>query len=121
MPTGIYIRTQEHKQRISDAKKGISPLNLEWLHEHVKGQKRPTVLGANNVNWKGDDVSYRNLHRWVERQKGKANHCENNPFHISTRYHWANISKEYKRDLTDWMQLCPSCNLKDRTDRRVAP
>lgn len=41
--------------------------------------------------------------------------------HKSTRYHWANISKEYKRDFSDWMQMCPSCNLKDRIGRRVAP
>ena len=26
------------------------------------------------------------------------------------RYHWANISGEYKRDLTDYKRLCVSCH-----------
>lgn len=64
-------------------------------------------------NWKGDSVSYRNLHRWIERRLGKANKCSNDSTHFSTRYHWANISGEYKRELTDWRELCPSCNLND--------
>ena len=75
----------------------------------------------NSYRWKGENVSYRNLHRWVERHLGKAFKCMKNITHRSTRYHWANISKKYKRDLSDWMQLCPSCNLKDRIGRRVSP
>jgi len=28
------------------------------------------------------------------------------------RYEWANISGEYKRDVSDYIQLCPSCHRK---------
>lgn len=76
------------------------------------------VKGPAHYEWKGEDVSYRNLHRWVERWLGKAKKCVKDLTHISTRYHWANISGEYKRDLSDWRELCPSCNLRER---RVAP
>lgn len=27
--------------------------------------------------------------------------------------HWANISGEYMRDLSDWKSLCPKCNKND--------
>ena len=86
-----------------------------------KGLKMPQISGVNHFAWKGDQTSYRSLHRWVERHLGKANKCMKNPLHISSRYHWANISKEYKRDLEDWMQMCPSCNCRDRIGRRVSP
>lgn len=99
---------------------------LELAHEARRGKpawnsgtRKPKILkgrptGENNNNWKGDNVSYRNLHRWIERKLGKAEKCMNNLNHKSRRYHWANISGEYKRDLNDFRQLCPSCNLKER-------
>jgi hypothetical protein len=61
-------------------------------------------------NWKGNKVGYRGLHDWVGKKLGKANHCSVNMKHIRPRYHWANKSHEYKRDLDDWIQLCPSCH-----------
>ena len=127
MATGIYIRTNEHKQKIGDALRGkkLKPFTQEHKKNLSKSLKGRTVWnkglkgymeGARNSMWKGDSVSYRNLHRWVERKLGKAMRCMKNMEHKSTRYHWANISKEYRRDLTDWMQMCPSCNLRDRKE-----
>jgi len=55
---------------------------------------------------------YRNLHHWIVCKKGKANMCENNPDHKSTRFHWANISGLYKKDVNDFKMLCPSCHKK---------
>lgn len=114
MPTGIYIRTESHKNKISIALKGRMPKNLVQLIKNKKGKKRPDMTGEKNWLWMGDKVSYRALHSWVERKMGKASKCENDKNHQSTRYHWANISKKYKRDLSDWKQLCPSCNLLDK-------
>lgn len=101
MPTGIY----KHKPHKEETKKKMALSHL----------------GEKNHLWKGDNVGYRTLHEWVERHLGKAIMCMKNSLHKSTRYHWANISKEYKRDLNDWIQLCPSCNCKDRIGRRVSP
>lgn len=94
--------TPEHAKHISEGNLG----------KHK--EKRPQFEGENHWFWKGESVSYRNLHRWVERKLGKAYMCQVDPTHKSTRYHWANISHKYKRDLSDWIQMCPSCNLKDR-------
>lgn len=65
--------------------------------------------GNENANWKGDDVSYRNLHRWVERYLGKAEKC-NECGKDSGRIHWSNKDHKYKRNLNDWTSLCPSCH-----------
>ena len=107
--------TEEHKKKISDANRGKRPKNLSWLHNHITGKVRLDMLGNKNKFWKGDNVGYRALHTWVQTKLGKATMCENDPTHISTRYHWANISQEYKRDLSDWRQLCPSCNSLERS------
>lgn len=107
---GVFFYTKMHTQLHSEATKIKISLSRKG-----KG------IGEDNAEWKGDKVSYRNLHRWVERHQGKANKCMNDQSHNSTRYHWANISKEYKRDLADFIQLCPSCNLRDRVGRRVSP
>lgn len=99
-----------------------------WLGKNISIELKEKLrilaserIGEKHPNWKGDKVSYRSLHKWVERNLGKAFRCMINEAHKSTRYHWANISKEYKRDLSDWMMMCPSCNCRDRIGRRVSP
>ena len=109
MPSGIYIRTEEHRQRISESLKGKMP---KFIPDNT-GRKRPDMTGTNHWLWKGNQVGYDALHDWVNRHLGKADHCENNSTHFSSRYHWANVSGEYKRELSDWRQVCPSCNRRD--------
>ena len=63
-------------------------------------------------NWKGDKISYRALHRWIENWLGKPDTCKhcgrsNLSGHL---IHWANKSGEYKRDLEDWIRLCVKCH-----------
>jgi DNA-directed RNA polymerase subunit RPC12/RpoP len=95
--------------------------NLKLLHQYLKGKKRLDVTGEKHWNWKGNNVKYRGLHKWVQNHLGKATKCVNDLTHKSTRYHWANISQKYKRDFTDWRQLCPSCNLKEKIGRGINP
>ena len=68
--------------------------------------------GRNGNASKGDAVGYRALHNWVERQLGKPRFCEDcgdrNKSHRS--YHWANVSGNYKRLITDWRRLCAKCH-----------
>ena len=64
--------------------------------------------------WKGMNAGYVAKHLWIIKNFGKASRCENphckseNP----KRYEWANISGKYKRGVSDYMQLCPSCHRK---------
>lgn len=100
MPTGIYDRT------ISVRKK-MSKEVIEKITKHL-----PRFKGNKHPLWKGSSVGYRGLHYWISRELGKPNICETcrNTKLKPRQYHWANISKEYKRELTDWIRLCAKCH-----------
>lgn len=74
----------------------------------VKGEN----LNSEHREWRGDDVSYSGLHYWVSRHLGKPNKCEHCGTTEERKYEWANISKEYKRDLKDWVRLCVPCHIE---------
>jgi hypothetical protein len=66
-------------------------------------------FGADHPNWKGDQVSYNELHAWVRRSKARPTECE----HCGSADHpteWANLSHEYHRDISDWAALCRFCH-----------
>lgn len=66
--------------------------------------------GKKSPAWKGNRVGYRGIHKWVEKELGKPMFCSNCDNKNEKMYHWANISKEYKRDINDWLRLCPYCH-----------
>lgn len=72
--------------------------------------------GETNPGWKGDDVGYKNIHEWVKRHKAKTGVCEHCRANRGTSSghatHWANIDHAYRRDLDDYIELCPSCHKK---------
>lgn len=84
--------TLEAKNKISNSRKGL-------------------MLSEKNHMWKGDDVGYFALHKWIQRKLGSPKICskcgENN---LNKRYEWHNISGKYKRDITDWKRLCVKCH-----------
>lgn len=93
-----------------------SPMYGKKLSEEHKEKLRMAKLGLRDEDtnrWSGDKIGYRGIHHWIQRKLGKAVRCSNNPNHKSTRYYWANKSGEYKRDVEDWQELCPSCNHLD--------
>lgn len=129
MPKGFYKRSEaqiavlvrrnkSRRQRIlaSLANKGKVVLEstkekLRQAQEKYRYQKHLKFLGRNNPRWKGDTVGYRALHTWVNTHYGKANRCTNPDCKgISRVFEWANISGEYKRDISDWKMLCKSCH-----------
>lgn len=71
---------------------------------------RLSQRGENNSNWKGNDVSYAGLHKYVKTNKEKPSLCqicnEKKPYDIATK------SGRYLRDLDDWLWLCRSCHTK---------
>lgn len=67
--------------------------------------------GRRHPGWKGALVGYRALHNWVARELGQPTVCEScNCEGVGHSMHWANISGEYKRELSDWMRLCAYCH-----------
>lgn len=71
--------------------------------------KTDYMIGENNHNWKGDNVGYHSLHRWVKKYKIKPKECQ----HCGKEKKYlelANISGEYKRDINDYVYLCMRCH-----------
>jgi hypothetical protein len=60
----------------------------------------------------GADKEYRKLHYWVEKQLGKPMLCWECGSTNRTRYEWANISRKYLKDTSDWKRMCVSCHQK---------
>ena len=79
---------------------------------HNKGIKNPEMSGKKHFAWKGDKVSYRALHTWVERTLNKPSKCEfcGKDELYRHKIHWANKSGNYLRDITDWFRLCAKCH-----------
>ncbi len=92
--------------------------NLNPETQFKKGQNK----GSDNCNWKEDDYGYDAVHRWLEREHGKPNHCD----HCGTedpdkKYDWANKSGEYRRDRDDFLRLCKHCHAQYDHDQPKKP
>jgi hypothetical protein len=115
--------SEEHKRNISLAHKGKMPKNIGLLNELAKQRKgKPSKQffpkDELSYSWKGDNVGYSAIHKWVTRKLGKAICCSVNPNHKSSAFQWSNISGTYKRDLKDFRSLCLSCHQKFDKNRK---
>lgn len=62
--------------------------------------------------FKGTFNEYTALHNWVRKHRGKPMLCEDCGRSDKKIYEWANVSGEYKKDLSDWKRLCKTCHHK---------
>ena len=83
--------------------KGL-PKSEDW-----KKKASANKMMEKNPMWKGDDVGKSALHLWLKDHLPKPKFCEEcnkvPPKDI------ANISQEYKRELSDWEWLCRRCHM----------
>jgi len=90
--------------------------------------------GKNIYNWKGSDVGYVALHKWIKKHLPKPNECTTcgarETFSIFKRYgkeiersniELSNKSGKYKRAIKDWEWLCRSCHAKvDKKEKNIS-
>ncbi len=92
-----FSRSDEVKQKISATRKKNF---LKGLHK--------LQINENNPMWKGDEVSYKSLHGWISRKKGKAKVC------IICRgtksVQWASATHKACRNLNNYISLCAKCH-----------
>jgi hypothetical protein len=76
--------------------------------------------GEQHNYWKGDNVGYHALHKWVRKKIPKPSFCE--ICHTKEPCDLANISGKYSRELSDWEWLCRMCHqIKDgRREKLIA-
>lgn len=92
-----------YRVRPTGLKYTIRRENAGWFKPGQQG------FGSENSNWKGGDVGYRELHRWVAKNKTKTGICEHCKSSEAPT-EWANLSHDYRRDLSDWAELCKKCH-----------
>lgn len=55
---------------------------------------------------------YNTIHKWVQynfKKTGVCEHCDTSG--LTGRYiHWANVSGKYKKQRSDWKELCAKCH-----------
>lgn len=85
------------------------------LAREISGAMAAARIGDAHPNWKGNEADYSTQHSWIGRRKPKSGQCSAcGVTGVSTE--WANISGEYKRDVSDYEELCISCHR--RLDRQ---
>ena len=62
-------------------------------------------------NWKGDNVLYRALHRWVSLNKPKPIDGKCEICHVKPYEDLANVTGIYDRDFINWKWFCTKCHL----------
>jgi Zn finger protein HypA/HybF involved in hydrogenase expression len=95
--------------KIARSKQVITKKHREAISKSLRQEKAK--------QWKGNRVSYSGLHRWLYKYKIRPDECQycgkpNKTINNRSYLHWANISGEYKRELNDYIALCPSCHKK---------
>lgn len=91
-------------RKILSNNKGTTRLCITCFNEARTGDKNPA--------WSDSSSHYGALHKWIRQRFPRPQLCNDcsHGFPIDL----ANISQEYKRDLSDWEWLCRRCHmLKD--------
>lgn len=105
--TGVY--TDEQLERIRSATKEAMarPEVRKKISDGLKGK---VATGENHHRWVGDKITKKPVHRWVDKVLGRPKECENCGDTSDRVYDWANLSGDYKRDVSDWARLCRMCH-----------
>ena len=97
-------------------KKGHKPYKY-WLGKEISLELSKAVTESNKrrngekaSSWKGDEVGYTGLHKWISKLYGSPKICDFCETETAKSYNWANKSGEYKRERNDWYRLCRKCH-----------
>lgn len=100
--------------------KGLTANDDPRIARFVEGGKVTRFQKTGRVRLlETDPLGYKSLHKRISKRFGTPKEC----LHCKTtdpalRYEWANISKDYKEDRSDWIRLCKRCHsIYDRTGR----
>lgn len=99
------------KKKCLDCNELIQNCSKRCIKCYKNWKKIKSPTGKDSPKWLGDNDCYQAIHTWIHTWWEKANKCENEKCNNKcNHYEWSNISGEYKRDRSDWRQLCTSCH-----------
>lgn len=73
----------------------------------------PRIVTSGKMSWN----EYRAVHAWIKGILGKPSLCDECGTTKVRTYHWANISHNYLKDVSDWKRLCVPCHALFDLDR----
>lgn len=86
--------------------KGMKGIHLSPETEFKKGQ----LANEKHPFWKGNNVGYHALHKWLDRNFGNPTVCQN--CNSEENIQWASKNYKYTRSREDWIHLCFKCHRK---------
>jgi hypothetical protein len=113
MPSGVYkhhslpksIETRKRMSMSAKKRKKRSPHSKETRDKISKALLGRIIFrGAYSNN-------YYSIHSWIRSHFGVAVKCEKCGLDRKN-FEWSNKNHKYKRDRSDWQQLCKSCHKK---------
>lgn len=120
MRTG-FTKGSKHTKK-TKIKMRLAHLGKKIPDEVKKKMSISQPKGEKHYLWKGDDAKYCAIHNWLYRRLGKPRYCEHckDSKLRHRQYQWANVSRTYKRELSDWIRLCVKCHKKyDKNNPRT--
>jgi len=75
-------------------------------------------IGDDSPHWLGESAGYNAKHRWIQNHWKKTRRCEECGGHPTPHgrrkwgTEWHNPNEQYRRERSEWMELCPSCHKK---------
>jgi len=78
-----------------------------WQRRFFRGHNS---CGACNWNWKGDDLGYAGIHRWLKNHHPKSGVCEQCGSEGKTDWAFRFPGERYTRDRGAFRELCRSCH-----------
>lgn len=98
-----YEQTEEHRKKIS-----ISMRKVVRSDEH-RANIAVSKLGEKNGMWK-ENAGYSAVHAWIRTHFIKPKNCEH--CGEEKKLDWASKTKEYKKNIEEYVALCRSCHIK---------
>jgi hypothetical protein len=110
----IRLALKLHGFKLGTAKSKLTGTKIpEERRLRIKKSHLGLHAGEKHPQYKGSSVGYSALHIYIRRRKPQPKSCENCN-KITKRLDLANISQQYRRELSDWEYLCRKCHmLKD--------
>lgn len=98
-----YIESFKEKMRAFYKNGGVTVKGKHWKYPKEAVERKHKFHGTHN--------EYNRIHIWVYKMLGRPDICEFcGQKGTGKKMNWANKSQEYKRELTDWLRLCPPCH-----------
>lgn len=108
--------SDSHKGKMLGNKNGFKKGQTAWNKGIERYWDSPTEFKTDtrNSKWKGTDNEYNQIHRWIVKQKGLPDICENCKVSgfKGKNIQWASKEHKYLKEINEWLRLCSKCHFK---------